>query len=201
MPQAFAIGPGLQDVVLDDPHGCQNGRIGFVTGEPPQTALRGQLDVDPEAVSMQAGLLDQALAGIGNALQMDIAVEALFSEQPHRPDQMFHGSVRTSHDARTEEKPLDVVAAVEISGQRNDFFGCKGRPRHIIALPIYAIGAVIDAIVCQQDLEQRYAAPIFSVAVADPAGRCIAQPLAGVLAPASAGGTRNVIFGSVCQYG
>ena len=147
------------------------------------------------------GLPNQASARKRDALYMDVTVEPLLSQVLHRPDQPFHGVVGTAHDSRTQKEALDVIAPVEVDGQRDDLAGCKGRPGNIVSEPIDAIGAVEDTHVGVKNLQQRDATAVFSVGVADTGGRGITQTTTRIFSPTAAGRTGYIVFGGIGQYG
>ncbi len=96
------------------------------------------------------------------------------------------------------EQSLDVVAPIEVERQLHDLVRRKARPLHIRRGPVDAVGAVINAEVGQQHLEQRDAAPIRRVGMADrPFGRADAAGLCAVSPLRSAGRTGCIILGRI----
>ncbi len=133
-----------------------------------QRVGRGQLDVDAQPVSVAAGAGQQFLAGIGNGLEVDVAAEmVVFTQAARHLHQLLHGVVGRAHDARAEEQALDQVAAVEIERQGHHFVGREAGARDVAADAVDAVQAVVLAPVGEQDLQQRDAAAIGRVAVAD----------------------------------
>jgi hypothetical protein len=130
--------------------------------------LGRQLDVDAEAVGVPAGGGDQRGIGVGNGLEVDVAAEVVhFAQQAGDMHQLLHRVVGRTDDAGTEEQAVDVVAQVKIDRQLDHFIDRKTRARHVGTAPVDAVLAVVDAEIGQQDLEQRDAAPVRRVAVAD----------------------------------
>src|SRR5690606_40664857 len=77
--------------------------------------------------------------------------------------------------------------------------GGEARAAHVAAGAVDAVGAVVDAEVGQQDLQQRHAAPVGRVGVADAHALGAAHALAAArVAPARAGrGAGSVVLGRV----
>src|SRR5690606_29367039 len=103
------------------------------------------------------------------------------------PHQLFHGGVGVAEDARAEKQPLDEIAAIEVERQRHYFPDREAGPGHIVTAPADAVGAVVDAHVGKQDLEQGNAAAVLGITVADTHAIGIAQTLVPVRPPAAAG--------------
>ena len=81
-------------------------------------------------------------------------------------------------DAGAEKEPLDIIAALEAESEINHLLGGEPRASHIRALTIDAIVAIENAMVGEQQLEQRDTSTIRSIGVADahPFGRTYALP-------------------------
>src|SRR5210317_1883720 len=116
---------------------------------------------------------------------MDVAIESLLSQQLYGLDQPFHRVVRTLHNTGAQKQPFNVIAPVKISGQRHDFSRCKGRPGDIIAAATDTVGTIVNAEIGVKDFQQRYAATVFGIRMADSGGRGISE-LTPTVAPAAA---------------
>ena len=194
----------LLEGVLDLPHRAENSRLGLVGGQGLQSLLRGQFYVDAESVRQQAQLLHQLRGGAGDGLGVDITVEAvLVAQNGEAADHPLGGVVRIFQHPGGEEQPLDVVAAVELDGQLCQLLRRKGGTLHIVAAPVDAVFAVVDAAVGHQHLQQRDAPPVGGESVAAPGQRT--GGVADVPLPAApagpAGGTGCVILGRVGEDG
>src|SRR5690606_228175 len=79
--------------------------------------------------------------------------------------------------------------------------GGEAGAAHVAAGPVDAVGAVVDAEVRQQDLEQRYAAAVGRIRVADAhaLGAADALRAARVATPCTAGGAGGVVLGRVSE--
>ena len=100
-----------------------------------------------------------------------------------------------------EKESLDIIAAIEPDGEFCQFPGGECRSGHVVGAAVDAVLAVIYAVIGHEDLQQRDAASIGreAVAAARKGGTGIADhPGAGAAANA-AGGTRRIVFGSICQ--
>ena len=105
---------------------------------------------------------------------MDIAFESvILAQNPRDPRHICHGLIGRADDPGRQEQPLDVVSPVEFQGQRHDLLDREARALDIRRYPIDAIGAVEDAEIGHQDLEQADAATVWRVGVANasPTGR------------------------------
>jgi hypothetical protein len=112
-----------------------------------------QLDVDGQAVGVEARLLDQRGVGAGDGLEVDVAAEVVVQPQgADDADHVAHSVVRALDDAGGEEQALDVVAAVELEGEAHDLLGGEAGAAHIRRHAVHAVGAVEDAEVRHQIL-------------------------------------------------
>ena len=82
-------------------------------------------------------------------------------------DELLHRVIGRLDDPRREEQPLDVVAFVEVQSERDHLFRREPGATDVRGDAIDAEDAVIGAEVGQQDFEQRNAASIRCVGVAD----------------------------------
>ena len=133
-----------------------------------QAGCGRQLDIDRHAVGVAAGRGDQFRVGIRDRLEVDIAAKAVILAQgPRDLDQLLHRVIRAADDARGEEQPLDVVALVEGQREIDDLLRGEAGAANVRTLAVDAIMAVENAAVGQQDLEQRNAATIGRISVAN----------------------------------
>jgi len=105
-------------------------------------------------------------------------------------------------DAGREEQALDVVALVELHREGHDLLDGEFRPGDVGRAPVDAIGAVEQAVVRQQDFQERDAAPVRRVGVADarPRGRAefaLARRALGSAGRGTIGVKRYSVEGSV----
>ena len=97
--------------------------------------------------------MKQAATGKGNALEMNIPIEALPAQHLGASHQALHGLVGAADDTRAQEEAFDIVASVKLDGQRDDLFGGECSPGDVIAAAVDAVGAVVDADVGVKDLQ------------------------------------------------
>ena len=83
------------------------------------------------------------------------------------PDKGYHGVVGGPDDAGRQEQALNIVALVKRQGQVDDFLNREAGAPDVGGATVDAVGAVVDAGVGEQDLQQRDAAAIRRVGVAD----------------------------------
>nr|GFD54271.1 hypothetical protein [Tanacetum cinerariifolium] len=70
-------------------------------------------------------------------------------------------------DAGAQEQAADAVATIEVQGQRHDFFRGESCTGDVAGAAIDAVLAVVQAEVGEQDLQQRDAATVRGIAVAN----------------------------------
>ena len=187
----------------DAGHGAADGAGVLFRGQTAQALLPRQLDIDGEAVGQQPGLLHQLRGGIGNGLEVDVALEPMRHPQLARDaHHVPHRLIRRTDDAGGEEQPLDIVAPVEFQHQAHHLLDAEAGALDIGRHAVDAIGAVVDAEVRHQDLEQRDAAPVRRIGMADahPLGRSQA-PRPGIAPGRPAGGAGGVVFRGIRQDG
>ena len=201
MAEARTLLGALEHPLLDVAHRAVDAFVILVGGQQLQVAFGRDFDVDAHAVGVASGLGHQFAAGTGNALQMDVPVETVHRAQvAGHADHALHRIVGIADDARREEKPLDVVAAIELDGQFGQFARREGGARNVVAAAVDAVGAVVDADVGEHDLQQRDAASVGREGVADAPPRGAAHPARTMLARHAARSARNVVFGRLGQH-
>jgi 2-haloacid dehalogenase len=140
----------------------------FKPAAPVYGLVARQFDIGRQSVGVQPRHLHQLRVGLGDQLQMDIAAEVVdLSQGLSRQDQLFHRIVAVANDPRRQEQPFDIVPAIEVQRQVHHLVHAEPRPLHIRRGPVDAIGAVVDAEIGQQYLQQADAAPVRRIGVAD----------------------------------
>ena len=140
---------GLQafvDALADAVHGLLCVREVLFRRESVEALLRGQFDVDADAIGVASGLVDERLRGLGDGFEMDVTAEVMhLAELPRDLDDLLHGVVRAAHDAAAEEEALDVVALVEVERELHDLLRRETRSLHIAGAAVDAVMAVVEA--------------------------------------------------------
>src|SRR5688572_19275926 len=99
---------------------------------------------------------------------MNVTAKLVFDPQrPRDLHHLLHSVVGIADDAGTEEKTFDVIASVEIEREPHHFVGGETRAADIAGDAVDTVKAVVNAVVREQDFQQRDASPIGRVAVAD----------------------------------
>jgi hypothetical protein len=138
-----------------------------------------EFDVDRDTVRVQPGLVDEFGIGVGDRLEVDVSAEMMvLAQRPRDLDHLLHRVVRRCDDARGEEQALDIIAFVEGDGEIDDFLRREAGAADVRAFAVDAVMAVEDAAVGQQDLQQRDAAAVGRIGVADAHAFGRAEPLA-----------------------
>ncbi len=197
--EAALFGLGLDDALGHLAHGGVDRAAVLFRRQGLQRRRARQLDVDRQPVGPKPRLFDQPGTGLRDGLQVDIAGEAMVQpEGSGHPHHGLHGVVRGLGDPGGEEQSLDVIALVEAQRQVDDLLDLEARPRDVGRAPVHAIGAVEKAVVGQQDLEQRHAAAIGRVGMADAGSRGRAYPIfSGAPALGSRRRAGGVILGCI----
>ena len=118
IPKLLPLLGAAQDPLLDEAHRGEDALVALVGSQRAQTLLIGNLDVDAQAVGIAPRLIHQLLAASRYALHVDVAIEAVHGAQVFdHPYQPLHRVIGIAHHPRAEEKPLDVVAAIELDRQ------------------------------------------------------------------------------------
>lgn len=183
-------------------HGVEHVLAFFVGGEELEAFFGGHFDIDAEAVCIFAGLVEEFRACAGDGFEVDIAIEVLFgAEFFGDEDESFHGVVGVSEDAAAEEESFDVIAPVEIDGEVDDFLDGEGSAFGVVAFAADAVGAIEDAVVGEEDLEEGDAAAVFGIGMTDAHTGGITETFGVVGAFAAAGGAGDIVFGGVGENG
>ncbi|MPL99232.1 hypothetical protein SDC9_45449 [bioreactor metagenome] len=187
------------DGSADEGHGAEDGVPALLGGEGPEACLGRQLDIHAHPVGEEPESAEKGRRGAGDGLGVNVASETvLLPEDCRRPDELYHGVVRRTDDGGAEKEPFDIVSPVHLDGQVREFPGSEGGPRDVGAPPVHAVGAVENAVVGEQDLEQGDAPSVVGPAMADAAegGAAHGAPPSG----ASAGRAGHVVFRSFGEH-
>jgi hypothetical protein len=133
---------------------------------------------------------------------VDVAAKVvLLAQHAGHLHHLLHGVVGALDDAAGEEQPLDAVAAVKVQRELHHLIDREARPGHVAGHAVDAVQAVVLAEVGEQNLEQRDAAPVRRVAVADAhaLGRAHAAPAHRVARRSAARCAGCVVLGRVGQ--
>ena len=185
-------------------HRAVNRRAVFFRRQRLQAADGGQLDVDAQAVGIQAGSGQQIRRRIGNGFKVDVAAKVVvFAQHARHFNHLLHGVVRILNDAAGQKQAFNAVAAVKIKRQADNFVHAEARPGHIAADPVDAVQAVISAKVGEQDFQQRNAPTVGRIAVADAAAfrRPDAPSAQRIALAGAAGGAGRIVFSGIGEYG
>lgn len=165
---AALLGFGFGDFDADVLHGFAGASDVFFGGKMVEGFLLGELDVDGDAVGVFPGFRDEVVGCLGDGFEMDVAAEVVdFAEGFGDLDDLLHGEVSAADDAGAEEEPFDVVPFVEIEGESDDFFGGEASTADVAGATVDAVVAVVEADVGEEDFQERDAAAIGGVGVAD----------------------------------
>ena len=183
-------------------HGAADRRNALFRRQRRQPLLGRQLDIDRQPIGIEPRLGDQRLARLGNRLQVDVALEAVLDPQrPRHRHHLLHRVVGIADDAGGEEQAFDIVAAVEIERQLDDFRDGEAGARHVGRGAVDAIEAVEIAGIGQEHLQERDAAAVRRIGMADAHALGRADALAGGRVPGigAARGAGRVILRRIRQ--
>ena len=193
----------LIELAADGAHGQLDRVHAFFRRQFLHAVLRRQFDIHAEPVGVAARLRDQGRVGVGDGFQMDIAAELVYLAQLARHlHQLLHRVVGRPDDAGTEEQTVDVITQVKVARQLDHFGHGKPRTRHVRAAPVDAVLAIVQAVIGQQDFQQRDAAPVRRVAVANAHARGGAKAILadGIAFGRPAAGAGRVVLGRIGQH-
>ncbi len=168
----------------------------------PQILVGRNLDVDAQTVGVEARLVHQFGTRPRDTLHMNVAVETMHGPQlANHPDHPLHRVVGVTQHAGTEKQALDVVAAVEPDRQIDQLADRERGLADVVAAAVDAIGAIVDAMVRQHDLEQRNATPVGRERMAYAPPRRASHAPFSVTAGHAARSAGNVVLGRLGQHG
>ena len=99
---------------------------------------------------------------------MDVTSELiLFTQLAGYLYNQFHGVVGAANDTAAEEETLNVVSFVKVQCELNHLVRCEPCPDDVAGATIDAVVAIVKAGVGHQHFEQRDAASVWCVGVAD----------------------------------
>ena len=110
----------------------------------------------------------------------------VLAERSRNFNELLHRVIAALNHSRTEEETFDVVALVELQREGDNFLRSEPCPRSIAGNAIHAVRAVVNAVIREEDLQQRDAPAIGRIAVANsnpapfpmpPSGRFRFEPL------------------------
>ena len=105
----------LQHTLLDEFHRLEHALVVFLRREQFERLLLGDLDIHTHTVGIASGLVEQFLRTAWDALQVDIAIEAVHGAQIAGDGrQTLHRIVGIAHDATAKKQTLDIVTTVEL---------------------------------------------------------------------------------------
>ena len=200
----FAALVRLIKLGADAPHRVAGAVDVFLGGEEIEGFLGRQLEVDADAVGVTRGDLDELRRGFRDGFQMDVAAEIVGLAQGAGDGyDHFHGVVGVADDAGAEEQPLDVVPFVEIEREFHHLLRRERGAADVAGAAVDAVVAIVDAEVCQQHFQQRDAATVRRVAVADAraAGGADAFSAERVSPDSSRACAGGIVFGGVGEDG
>ena len=170
----------------------------FLGGELDEVSLGGEFDIGGEAVGEEAGLIDEQLRRAGDGLEVDVTAELVdLAKLARDGDELLHGVVGRLDDAGGEEEAFDVVALVEVEGEVDDFFGGEAGALDVGRDAVDAEDAIVGADVGEEDFEERDAASVGGIGVADAHAVGVADALPVAAALGAAAGAGGVVLGGV----
>jgi len=194
----FPVFGAFEHPLLDETHwGKHIGKI-LLGRQQLQVLLRGYLQVHTHAIGVSPGLGNQLVTGTRDAFHMDVAVETVyFPQELHYTDHLLHGIIGVTHHTRTEKQSFNIVPAIKRNGQLGQLIGGESSTFHIVAAPVGAIGAVVNTMVGEQNLEQGDTTAVGREAVTDAPTLCRPYPTLHITARGAARRTRYVVLGGI----
>ena len=93
--------------------------------------------------------------------KLKILAEAMrLAQRSHHSHELFHGVVRRAKDAGAQKQALDVVAAVKVEREVHDLLRREGCSGNVARKPVDAEDAIVDAMVREENFQERHAAAI-----------------------------------------
>ena len=126
---------------------------------------------------------------------MDITVKVLiFSKLTHRFGQQLHSSVRRFENGRGKEQTFYIVSFIKINNKFADFVGGDFCARHVCAVSVRAVFAIIYTFVAHKNFQQGNTSAVRSKRMADTAGIGVAYAAFRIFPARSRRGAGNVVF-------
>jgi len=151
----------LRDPVAQPRHRAAHGRVRAPRGERVEVLLARQLHVDAHTVRPPPGLGDQLRTRLGDHLEVDIARELVLAPECARDgDELLHGRIGAAVDGRAQKEPVDEPAAVVVAREPDDLMHREPRALDVVRPAQRAVRAVVDAVVAEEELEERNPAPV-----------------------------------------
>jgi hypothetical protein len=138
--------------------------------------------------------------GFRDGLEVDVTAKMmLLPKLACDFDDQLHRVVRALDNAAAEKQALDVVAFVEIEGELHHFVRREAGALDVAAPTVDAVMAVVETRVGEQDFQQRDAASVRRVAVANARAARAPDALAAarILVRGAAAGAGRVILGGI----
>ena len=95
--------------------------------------------------------------------------------------------------------PLDIIPAIKLQREIDHFLNRKSRSRCVAAHAVDAILAIVNAVIGQQDFQQRNAPAIGRVTMADADLGSVTELLAIIRSLRSRGCARGIVFSRVSK--
>ena len=131
---------------------------------------------------------------------MDVAAKVVVFPQYARDlDHLLHRVVGALDDARRQKQAFDAVAAVKAEREVNHLLDRETRARHVAGNAVDAIQAVVQAEVGEKNFQQRNAAPVGRIAMANARTFRRADALAAhrIAFGGATGRARGIVLGRV----
>ena len=140
----------------------------FLRRQKRQRRFRRQFDIHTQPIHQSSQFFDQCGRCSGNRFHVDIAVKILpITQEARDTDQFFHRVIGVTDNPARKEQAFDIVALIKIKREFADLFGRELRPFHIVAAAIDAIFAVVNALIGEENFQQRNATSVLAPAVAN----------------------------------
>ena len=140
--------------LLNVVHGSVHALVVFFWSEKFEILLFRYLYVYAQTVGIESRLVYQLATGAGNAFQMDVTVEPVYESQVFgNPHEAFHRIIGIPHYTRTQKKPFDVVAPIELDGEVHQFAHRERGTGNVVAAAVDAVGTIVNAIIGEHDFE------------------------------------------------
>ena len=131
----------------------------LLEAQPGQVLPRRGFDVDGDPARQAAGRLDAVVPRPGQDFEVDVALEPVAEPQHfHHRHHGLHGAGNVRADAGAEEQALHQPLAPQLHEEPRQLLRPERAAGDVPAYLDHAVGAIVDADVGQEHLEQRYGA-------------------------------------------